>query len=94
MGAFDYDKRWIEDYPGLGTGPIPTEPCISEAYYQAERTKVFARTWLKVGRVEDIPEAGDYFVHDIAVCSTSAPSTTCACIAATSWCGTARRAAR
>ena len=51
--------------------PVPTEPCISEQYFQAERSKVFARTWLKVGRVEDLPEPGSYFVQDIAVCATS-----------------------
>jgi len=71
MGAIDYNKRWIEDYPELGTGPVPTEPCISEEYFQAERKKVFARTWLKVGRVEDLPEPGSYFVHEMAVCNTS-----------------------
>ncbi len=69
--APDYNKRWIDDYPDLGTGPIPTEPCISEAYYRLEQERVFPRVWLKVGRVEEIPAPGDYMVRDIAVCRTS-----------------------
>ena len=71
MTETDYDRRWIADYPDLGTAPVPTEPCISEEYYQLERSKVFATSWLKVGRVEDLPEPGSYFVQDIAVCNAS-----------------------
>jgi nitrite reductase/ring-hydroxylating ferredoxin subunit len=36
-----------------------------------ERDKVFRKTWLNVGRVEQIPCHGDYFVKEIAVCQTS-----------------------
>ncbi len=66
-----YEKRFIDNYPDLGTGPVPTEPCISSEYFRLEQERVFARTWLKVGRVEDIPAPGDYFVQDIAVCQAS-----------------------
>ena len=69
MTEMDYDRKWIEDYPDLGTDPVPTEPCISDEYYQLEREKVFATSWLKVGRVEEIPEAGSYLVRDIPVCA-------------------------
>jgi phenylpropionate dioxygenase-like ring-hydroxylating dioxygenase large terminal subunit len=65
------DKRWAQKYPSLGTGPVPAEPCISPAYFALERERVFRRVWLNVGRVEDIPEPGDYVVHDLAVCNAS-----------------------
>jgi hypothetical protein len=32
-------KIWHTDYPELGTGPIPIEPCVSPAYFAQEREK-------------------------------------------------------
>jgi phenylpropionate dioxygenase-like ring-hydroxylating dioxygenase large terminal subunit len=64
-------KRWARAYPELGTGPIPIEPCVSPQYFELEREHVFRRVWLNVGRVEEAPNAGDYFVRDLAVCRTS-----------------------
>ena len=55
----------------LGTHPVPIEPCVSSAYFEQEREQLFRRVWLNVGRVEDLPKAGDYFVKDLAVCHTS-----------------------
>ncbi|MBV8770900.1 MAG: aromatic ring-hydroxylating dioxygenase subunit alpha [Deltaproteobacteria bacterium] len=65
------DKRWVRAYPELGTGPIPAEPCISPAYFELERERVFRRAWLNMGRVEAIPKPGDYIVRELAVCNTS-----------------------
>lgn len=64
-------KRWHDRYPELGTGPIPIEPYISRAYFEEERELIFRKVWLKVGRVEQIQNPGDYFVRDLAVCKTS-----------------------
>ena len=65
------DKRWVKKYPNLGTGPVSAEPCISAEYFELERERVFRRTWLYVGRVDAVPNVGDYFVQDIAVCQAS-----------------------
>ncbi|NNL86476.1 MAG: Rieske 2Fe-2S domain-containing protein, partial [Myxococcales bacterium] len=65
------DKRWTKKYPHVGTGPVSTEPCISPEFFELERERVFKRCWLNVGRVGDIPNPGDYFVQDVAVCNTS-----------------------
>jgi phenylpropionate dioxygenase-like ring-hydroxylating dioxygenase large terminal subunit len=65
------DKRWHDRYPELGTGPIPLEPYISREYFEKERDLIFRKLWLNVGRVEQLPEAGTYFVKDLAVCGTS-----------------------
>ena len=64
------NRRWSKEYPELGTGPVPAESYISPEYFELERERIFRRTWLNVGRVEDIPNAGDYFVRELAVCKT------------------------
>lgn len=64
-------KRWARAYPELGTGPVAIEPCISREYFELERERVFKRAWLNVGRVEEIPQVGDFLVRDLAVCQTS-----------------------
>lgn len=63
--------RWASKYPDLGMDPLPTSPCVDPAYFELEREKVFMKTWLKVGRVEEIANPGDYKVKKIAVAKTS-----------------------
>jgi phenylpropionate dioxygenase-like ring-hydroxylating dioxygenase large terminal subunit len=58
-------------YPELGTGPVPVEPYVSPTFYAREKEQIFKKMWLQVGRVEEIPNAGDYFVKDLAACDTS-----------------------
>ncbi|MFX1677575.1 SRPBCC family protein [Paraburkholderia sp. A2WS-5] len=57
-------------YPELGKGPVPLEPYVSPEYYEREKTQIFKKTWLQVGRVEEIPHPGDYFVKELAACDT------------------------
>lgn len=71
MKAMTRERPWGKKYPELGTDPLPTEPYVSQEYFALERDRVFRRCWLYVGRVEDVPEAGDYFVRDIVVCDAS-----------------------
>src|ERR1700722_20868307 len=65
------EGSWTEHYPGLGTGPISYEDSISPEHYELERKAIFSRTWLNVGRVEQIPRTGAYFTREIAVAGTS-----------------------
>ncbi|CAN5578031.1 aromatic ring-hydroxylating dioxygenase subunit alpha [soil metagenome] len=58
-------------YPELGKGPVSVDPYISADYFGKEKATIFKKTWLHVGRVEEIPSAGDYFVKDLAACDTS-----------------------
>lgn len=44
---------------------------FSPEYFELERKYVWRQSWLLIGRIEDIPEPGDYFVKDIEVCKTS-----------------------
>ena len=59
-------------YPQLGTGSIDVEPMVSAELFEIERERIFKRVWLKVGRVEEIPEPGDYKVKRLEVAHTSA----------------------
>src|SRR5271163_3248973 len=38
---------------------------ISEDYARAERDKLWRKVWLQAGRLEDIPEVGNYITYDI-----------------------------
>ncbi|MER7687121.1 aromatic ring-hydroxylating dioxygenase subunit alpha [Streptomyces sp. NPDC097610] len=62
---------WTEQYPELGTSPVNYEDSIDPAYYEAEREAVFKRTWLNVGRVEQVPKPGHYFTKELAAAGTS-----------------------
>ena len=44
---------------------IGAEAYISEEYARAERDKLWAKVWQQVGRVEEIPEVGDFLTYDI-----------------------------
>jgi phenylpropionate dioxygenase-like ring-hydroxylating dioxygenase large terminal subunit len=65
------EGSWTEHYPELGTGPVSYEDSISPAHYELERDAIFRRTWLNVGRVEQIPRTGNYFTREIAAARTS-----------------------
>lgn len=59
------DRRYTLDYPELGTGPVPIEPYISPEYFDKEREHIFRQAWLHLGRIEEIPNVGDYVVRRI-----------------------------
>ena len=76
--SFDTDERLFgeerlnhERFPELPTGPVSTEPYISEQYFEREREAIFKHMWLLAGRVEKIPEKGDFFVKKIEILHTS-----------------------
>jgi phenylpropionate dioxygenase-like ring-hydroxylating dioxygenase large terminal subunit len=62
---------WTEQYPELGTGPVSYEDSISPVHYELERDAIFRRTWLNVGRVEQLPRKGSYFTKEIDAARTS-----------------------
>src|SRR6478672_3139789 len=65
------EGSWTQHYPELGTAPISYEDSISPEFYGLEREAVFRRSWLNVGRVEQLSRNGSYFTKDIAVANTS-----------------------
>ena len=71
MKTLTTDRRWVNKYPELGTEPVSAESCVSPQYFELERERIFRRCWLNVGHVGEIPQRGDYFVRELAVCDTS-----------------------
>jgi len=64
------DGSWTEHF-GLDTGPVSYEDSISPEHFDLEREAIFRRTWLNVGRVEDVPKVGSYFTKELDVIGTS-----------------------
>jgi len=62
--------HWSDRFQ-LGTEPIPVDRVTQPEYFELERERLFRRVWLNVGREEDIPKPGNYFVKDIVVLRTS-----------------------
>ena len=58
---------------------FPVEAYISPEYAQAEGDKLWSKVWLHAGRVEEIPNVGDYLTFDVGADSIlivrSAPDT-------------------
>src|SRR3974390_884730 len=65
------EGSWTQHYPELSTGPVSYEDSISPEFYELERKAIFARTWLNVGRVEQLPRRGSYFTKELDAARTS-----------------------
>jgi phenylpropionate dioxygenase-like ring-hydroxylating dioxygenase large terminal subunit len=65
------EGSWTQHYPDLGTGAVSYEDSISPDFYQLERQAIFKRSWLNVGRVEQLPRKGSYFTKELVVANTS-----------------------
>jgi len=65
------EGSWTEHYPDLGTGPVSYEDSVSPDVYESERDAIFSRTWLNVGRVEQLPKVGSYFTRELDAARTS-----------------------
>ena len=59
------NARLTLDHPELGTGPVPTDVYWREEFYERELDAIFRRSWLWVGRVEQVASPGDYFLKEI-----------------------------
>ena len=62
---------WHDRYPHLDREPVRADVFTSEEQFELEREHIFKKVWLNVGRVEQLPNPGDFFVKDIDVCQTS-----------------------
>ncbi len=65
------EGSWTQHYPELGTEPVCYEDSISPEIHELEREAIFKRSWLNVGRVEQLPRNGSYFTKELAVAKTS-----------------------
>jgi nitrite reductase/ring-hydroxylating ferredoxin subunit len=44
---------------------VPVDAYVSKDYSVAEQDRLWRRTWLQAGRLEDIPEVGNFITYDI-----------------------------
>ncbi len=65
------EGSWTEHYPKLGTGPISFRDSTSPEFYELEREAIFKRTWLNVGRIEELARAGSYLTKEIEAARAS-----------------------
>ncbi len=65
------EGSWTEHYPELGTAPVSYADSISPEYYELERDAIFGRTWLNVGRVEQLAKKGSFFTKELDAARTS-----------------------
>jgi phenylpropionate dioxygenase-like ring-hydroxylating dioxygenase large terminal subunit len=63
-------ESWTEHF-GLPTGPVSYEDSISPGHYELERDAIFRKTWLNVGRTEQLPRKGSYFTKELDAARTS-----------------------
>jgi len=54
-----------EDVAWLGSEPIPARPYYDPAYYELEREAVFMKSWIQVGHVCEVREAGSFIRRDL-----------------------------
>jgi phenylpropionate dioxygenase-like ring-hydroxylating dioxygenase large terminal subunit len=64
------EGSWTEHLK-IDTHPVSYEDSISPAHYELERDAIFRRTWLNVGRVEQLPKNGSYFTKELDAARTS-----------------------
>lgn len=64
-------KNWTRDEFGLGTEPLSVDVYTSQEQYEKELDLIFRHCWLNVGRVDDLPNKGDYVVHNLPELNTS-----------------------
>jgi phenylpropionate dioxygenase-like ring-hydroxylating dioxygenase large terminal subunit len=51
----------------IGPVTVPAEAYVSQDYARAEQDRLWRKTWLQAGRIEEIPEVGSYITYDIGV---------------------------
>jgi phenylpropionate dioxygenase-like ring-hydroxylating dioxygenase large terminal subunit len=73
-GIDHHDKpqpgTWTEAF-GLGTGPVSLKDSYDPAFYEDEKIAVFKRSWLYMGRVEELPRLGTYFTKELTFLGVS-----------------------
>jgi nitrite reductase/ring-hydroxylating ferredoxin subunit len=65
------NHRYANQFSEFGRGPVSVEPSRSPQWFEEERLAIFNRCWLNVGRLDDVPQPGDYLVRTVDVWNTS-----------------------
>ncbi len=65
------EGSWTEHFPQLSTAPVSYSDSNSADHYEMERDAIFRKSWLNVGRVEQLPRTGSYFTRELDAARTS-----------------------
>jgi len=65
------ERFCTDEHPEFGSGPVPTEPYVSSAYFEAERENIFRNAWLLACHESEIPQPGDFLVKHAAIFNAS-----------------------
>lgn len=65
------EHRWTLEYPNLSTAPFDIEPYKSPEAFEKDKNLIFRKTWLHMGRQEELPNPGDFIVKELPLFSTS-----------------------
>ena len=63
-------QKWAR-LAGLNSDPVRVESYRSEEFFKLERDRVFARSWLIMGRQEELPKPHSFIVKEIEICGVS-----------------------
>lgn len=63
-------QKWAR-LAGLNSDPVRAEFYRSEEFFKLERDRVFARSWLIMGRQEELPKPHSFIVKEIEICAVS-----------------------
>ncbi|HWC84764.1 MAG TPA: aromatic ring-hydroxylating dioxygenase subunit alpha [Pseudonocardiaceae bacterium] len=64
------EGSWTEHLK-IDKAPLSYEDSVSPEFYRQEQDAIFRRTWLNVGRVEQLPRNGSYFTKELDAARTS-----------------------
>jgi phenylpropionate dioxygenase-like ring-hydroxylating dioxygenase large terminal subunit len=56
---------------GLDNHKVATEYYTSPEYFRREKEMIFRRAWLMIGRIDEVPEPGDYIVREVVTLKAS-----------------------
>ena len=59
--------RFAEQFSDIPRSPLATWIYDSDELFERERTEIFGKMWLCIGRDDQVPKTGDFFVKDIHV---------------------------
>jgi phenylpropionate dioxygenase-like ring-hydroxylating dioxygenase large terminal subunit len=65
------DRKKVCGPRGLGTDKVRVDQYVSNEFYEREKSAIWKRSWLLIGRANDIPNPGDFFTFDLSVINTS-----------------------
>src|SRR3974390_1741527 len=71
MTLHQYQQPESAEALALGTEPIPAGRYYQHEYFDLEREAIFRRTWLNIGHISELPEAGSFIVRPLEFANTS-----------------------